>query len=367
MERFTEAANMISYSYDETGLRTRKGISGTQTWFDRDAAGNLVHETRNDGANHLYYYYDANGSIGSISYNGVRYAFRKNLQGDVIAILDTDGEVVARYTYDAWGKVLSVTDANGNANTSSTFIGNVNPIRYRGYYYDKETGWYYLNSRYYDPEVKRFINADTTDILSATGNLYDKNLFAYCDNNPVMRVDVGGEFWDTIFDVVSLVASIVDVVSSPSDPMAWAGLGTDVVCLVTPGLTGGGTLVRAASKADDVVDAVRAVDRVDDVVDTVNTAKKVDFYVTPMGDTIPATLPEFNNNLSRLENRGGKFYGVDSRGPVRIRVEQHFQKPGWNGPYNPYHCEPHFHIDRRQNGWSGGFQKSYTGLMRWLR
>ena len=81
-------ANMISYSYDETGLRTRKGISGTQTWFDRDAAGNLVHETRNDGANHLYYYYDANGSIGSISYNGVRYASRKNLQGDVIPIID---------------------------------------------------------------------------------------------------------------------------------------------------------------------------------------------------------------------------------------------------------------------------------------
>ena len=92
---------MISYSYDETGLRTRKGISGTQTWFDRDAAGNLVHETRNDGANHLYYYYDANGSIGSISYNGVRYAFLKNLQGDVVAILDTNSNIVARYTYDA--------------------------------------------------------------------------------------------------------------------------------------------------------------------------------------------------------------------------------------------------------------------------
>ncbi len=95
-----------------------------------------------------------------ISYNGVRYAFRKNLQGDVIAILDTSGNVVARYTYDAWGGILSVTDGNGNANTSSTFIGNVNPIRYRGYYYDTETGWYYLNSRYYDPQVKNgFINA----------------------------------------------------------------------------------------------------------------------------------------------------------------------------------------------------------------
>ena len=114
-----------------------------------------------------FVYYDANGSIGSISYNGVRYAFLKNLQGDVVAILDTNSNIVARYTYDAWGKVLSVTDANGNANTSSTFIGNVNPIRYRGYYYDTETGWYYLNSRYYDPQVKRFINAD--GIIGANG------------------------------------------------------------------------------------------------------------------------------------------------------------------------------------------------------
>ena len=181
---------MISYSYDETGFRTRKGMTGTQTWFDRDAAGNLVHETRNNGKDHLYYYYDARDSIGSISYNGVRYAFRKNLQGDVIAILDTSGNVVARYTYDAWGKVLSVTDANGNANTSSTFIGNVNPIRYRGYYYDTETRWYYLNSRYYDPTVKRFINADSQTDTSLGGVGY--NLFVYCGNNPVTYSDMEG-------------------------------------------------------------------------------------------------------------------------------------------------------------------------------
>ena len=96
-------ASVIQYGYDESGLRTRK-YTGTYTVFDRDASGNLVFETRNNGTNHLYYYYDANGSISSISYNGVRYAFRKNLQGDVIAILDTSSNVVARYTYDAWGK-----------------------------------------------------------------------------------------------------------------------------------------------------------------------------------------------------------------------------------------------------------------------
>ena len=182
-------SQMVTYTYDESGLRTRKYNGSEYTYYDRDASGNLVHETRNDGANHLYYYYDANGSIGSISYNGVRYAFLKNLQGDVVAILDTSGNVVARYTYDAWGKVLSVTDANGNANTSSTFIGNVNPIRYRGYYYDTETGWYYLGTRYYDPQVKRFLNSDM--IAEEIGSL-GYNLFSYCKNDPVNRIDSEG-------------------------------------------------------------------------------------------------------------------------------------------------------------------------------
>ena len=194
---------MVTYTYDESGLRTRKYNGSEYTYYDRDAAGNLVHETRNNGKDHLYYYYDANGSIGSISHNGVRYAFLKNLQGDVIAILDTEGEVVARYTYDAWDKVLSVTDANGNINTSSTFIGKVNPIRYRGYCYDTETGWYFLNSRYYDPQVRRFINTD--GIIGANGTFTGYNLFAYCNNNPVIYSDPDGKF---LFGAILLGALI---------------------------------------------------------------------------------------------------------------------------------------------------------------
>ena len=263
-------SQMVTYTYDESGLRTRKYNGSEYTYYDRDASGNLVHETRNDGANHLYYYYDANGSIGSISYNGVRYAFRKNLQGDAIAILDTDGEVVARYTYDAWGKVLSVTDANGNAITSATHVANANPIRYRGYYYDTDTGWYYLNSRYYDPEVKRFINADTTDILSATGNLYDKNLFAYCDNNPVMRVDVGGEFWHIVAGTVigGLISGITSAVTQKitTGSVDWGRVGTATLAGAASGalastgigavgqMVGGATISMANNAVDQVVE-----------------------------------------------------------------------------------------------------------------
>ena len=98
---------------------------------------------------------------------------------------------MARYTYDAWGKVLMVTDGNGNINTSSTFIGNVNPIRYRGYYYDTETGWYYLNSRYYDPQVRRFINAD--EMIHNGYEFFGCNQFAYGLNNPVNVCDMSGQ------------------------------------------------------------------------------------------------------------------------------------------------------------------------------
>ena len=179
----------VGYTYDESGLRVKKNLGSSETFYDRDASGKLVHEKR--GSNHLYYYYSEDGSIGSISYNGTRYAFRKNLQGDVIALLDTTGKVVAQYAYDAWGNILSVTDASGSAITSSTHIANINPIRYRGYYYDTETKWYYLNSRYYDPAVRRFINADSA-VSGNDDQITGKNLFAYCFNNPVMLTDEAG-------------------------------------------------------------------------------------------------------------------------------------------------------------------------------
>ena len=143
-----------------------------------------------------------------------------------------------------------------------------NPFRYRGYYYDTETGFYYLNSRYYDPVIGRFISLDDIDVLAATPmGLTDKNLFAYCDNNPVTRVDHGGGFWDTVFDVISLGASIVDVCVNPTDPWAWAGLAGDAVDLV-PILTGVGEATRAVKAT------VKVADKATDVVDTAKTVYK---------------------------------------------------------------------------------------------
>jgi len=130
--------------------------------------------------------YDESGSPYSFIYNGTQYYYVKNLQGDVMRIVDTTGSVVANYTYDAWGKVTS----------SGNIVGLYNPIRYRGYYYDTDTGFYYLQSRYYDPAIKRFISADDASLLGANGDFTSLNLYAYCGNNPVARSDDGGEAWN---------------------------------------------------------------------------------------------------------------------------------------------------------------------------
>ena len=135
----------------------------------------------------LFYYYDVNGICGFSYHDGAsesRYIYRKNLQGDITDIIDSSGNIVASYTYDSWGNVLTKTGT----------LADVNPFRYRGYYQDNETGWYYLNSRYYDSLVGRFINADDVGILSETaGDINGLNLYAYCYNNPVMYIDPSGE------------------------------------------------------------------------------------------------------------------------------------------------------------------------------
>ena len=173
-----------------------------------------------------------------------------NVQGDVVAIVDSDGYVMVQYDYDAWGKPIRTQYAD---ETVSTYITYFNPLRYRGYVYDQETGLYYLQSRYYDPEIGRFINADA---FTSTGQgVLGNNMFAYCGNNPVNRSDVEGNFWDTIFDVVSLVVSVVEVINNPDDPMAWIGLVGDAVDLI-PFVTGVGEVTRGIRIANGACEAI---------------------------------------------------------------------------------------------------------------
>ncbi|MGD9679428.1 MAG: RHS repeat-associated core domain-containing protein [Vulcanibacillus sp.] len=119
-----------------------------------------------------------------MNYNGSEYFYITNLQGDVIELVDINGSSVVKYKYDAWGNIIY--------QTPNQTIGDINPFRYRSYYFDEDTGLYYLQSRYYDPEVGRFISAD--GFFGSVGNALSHNAYAYCENNPVMYVDPEGEF-----------------------------------------------------------------------------------------------------------------------------------------------------------------------------
>ena len=179
-----------TYSYNENSIRTKKVIGSTTT--DYYLADNVM-VAEKKGSNLITYMFDENGERYGFLYNSTPYYYVRNMQGDVIRILNQYGSIVARYEYDAWGKVLKVTNNAGTVQTASTFIGNINPIRYRGYYYDAETGFYYLQSRYYDPETCRFINADEPEmVVLATDILLAKGLYIYCDNDPINNIDTSG-------------------------------------------------------------------------------------------------------------------------------------------------------------------------------
>ncbi len=193
LETVSDSQMDYTYTYNIDDLRTEKknNKTGEVTAYQM-TDGVIAAQTTKDSAgkvkNKMVFTYDSNDSIIAMRYNGTQYFYQKNGQDDIIGIVDGGGKVVVQYSYDSWGKLLDIT--------GDTALGNANPFRYRSYYYDNETGFYYLGGRYYDAEVGRFINADTTDLLTVTPErLTDKNLYAYCDNNPVVRKDEGGQFW----------------------------------------------------------------------------------------------------------------------------------------------------------------------------
>lgn len=200
----------VSYTYDRTGLRSTKTVNGT-TYHYAYAGDKLVWQEW-DGNEFFFFYDESNAPIGfwyhPASGSNVTGYYMTTQQGDITRIEDVNGNVLATYEYDAWGKLIS----------SSGSLATINPLRYRGYYYDTETELYYLSSRYYDPKVSRFINADSTDAVLSANGLYDQNLFAYCDNNPVMRTDMGGEIWNLI--VGGAIGGFIGAVTSMSENIA---------------------------------------------------------------------------------------------------------------------------------------------------
>ena len=253
----------FEYKYGPDNLRYSKKVDGTETVYYWD---NDVLMGEKTGNNVTQYLYDASGIVGMI-YNKNYYYFEKNLYGDVLRVYNSSGGLAASFTYDSYGNQLS---ASGSMADKVHF-------RYRGYYYDGETGFYYLQSRYYDPSICRFISADQYELVGALSDTVGQlNLYAYCNNNPIMYTDPSGQWIETVFDLLSLGASIVEVVINPVNPWAWAGLVGDAVDLL-PFVTGVGESVRVTKMVkytDDIIDAsydtikfVKATDNVGDFAD----------------------------------------------------------------------------------------------------
>lgn len=221
----------ISYSYDADGYRVSKTVNGTKYTYQY-VNGKLVHETR--GQQSFNYYYDASGYLTAIKYHltagGTEYAYyaTHNSRGDVLGLYNGNGDLVAKYEYDSWGNVLSVKNASGTAITDQNNVGNLNPIRYRSYYLDSETGLYYLMARYYDPVTHRFINSDNQ--VSKTGKLGGYNLFIYCNNNPLNLSDPTGQWPDWGALITGVVTAAIGVVAIAA-VVVTAGAATPLVAL----------------------------------------------------------------------------------------------------------------------------------------
>ena len=198
----TVDGKQVSYTYDMSGVRTSKTVNGT-TYNYTTLSGKVMRQQW--GNKSLEFIYDDGNQPFAMIYNdgstSTLYYYVLNTQGDVIALLNANGTLAASYNYGAWGN-YSVHGADGKKTTDATFIGHINPLRYRGYYYDRETRLYYLQSRYYDFANCRFINADTFATTDANGFL-SANMFAYCENNPVGNSDPNGEFLNTLIGAVT--------------------------------------------------------------------------------------------------------------------------------------------------------------------
>ena len=185
LTQITDGEEEISYAYNGDGQRVSKTVNGTTTEYIYN--GDIL-AGQKTGDDILVFMYDNNGDPFGFICNGTEYYYIKNAQNDVTAIASADGTIIANYYYDSWGKLTEIT--------GDTEIAELNPIRYRSYYYDSETEWYYLNTRYYSPELCRFINAD--EYVYTGQDVVSCNMFVYCSNDPINKLDLGGNAWSDV-------------------------------------------------------------------------------------------------------------------------------------------------------------------------
>lgn len=186
--------NSIEYKYNENGIRISKKVADKEVKYYLEGK-DIIFETY--GNNVIYYIRSTMDDLIGFKYNDDMYYYEKNSNDDIIGILDSTLSPIVKYTYDSWGKIISITDAQGvDISNDNSHIANINPFRYRSYYYDRESKLYYLNSRYYNPEWGRFLNPDA--YISTGQGINSYNMYCYCENNPINKTDADGTSWKSV-------------------------------------------------------------------------------------------------------------------------------------------------------------------------
>ncbi|MBR1813780.1 MAG: hypothetical protein IJ773_08155 [Lachnospiraceae bacterium] len=312
LQSVTKNGVTTTFQYDAQGRRISKTTGGITTEYFYNGSALTALKKGNDL---VQFVYDANGRPVFMCVNGTtEYAYLYNGQGDVTGLVDSGNNVVVSYEYDSWGKVTDIDDYSG------CFLSNLNPIGYRAYVYDQETGLYYLGKRYYDAGAGRFIGPDAVAVInSKKRTLYELNLYAYCDNNPVKRKDLGGFFWETVWDVLSLGESIAVVLADPWDPMNWFALSGDIVDVAIPCIGGLGEAVKAsriATKVDDLGDVIiirRATDFNETYQDLSKSLSRVN-GITSSEKAIGTAIHTAYKNLPELLEVGKKNFYIPRAG-----------------------------------------------------
>ena len=192
--RWTYGGGYYEYVYNDQGLRIQKKDYRGVTWNYTYDGDRLIRETSNNAT--LDFLYDENGNLyGFIKDNTDKYFYIRDALQNILGIVDVLGNIVVKYFYNAWGTTINTQD------TSSSGIGSLNPFRYKGYYYDGESGLFYCNSRYYSPELCRWISPDSIEFLDPE-SINGLNLYAYCGNDPINKYDPAGYFAVTLITLL---------------------------------------------------------------------------------------------------------------------------------------------------------------------
>ena len=298
------------YTYNSLGLRTSKEVGEVLTIYKYEGSKLIgLTRTENDDVINMEFNYDQNNILIGFTIENNEYFYIRDILGNILGIIDQEGNVVVYYKYDVYGNLI-LKDVKID-NLASRY----NPFIYKGYYYDVETGLFWLSSRYYSPELCRFISPDDVGYLDPS-SINGLNLYSYCMNDPINYADPSGHWVETVFDLFSLGVSIVEVIINPYDPLNWAGLAGDALDLI-PFVTGVGETVRGVKVV------AKGVDMADDVYDTIKIMKVADLtddaWDTVRGLDRAGDFTQSTMSAGRRIHKGYKTFDIDGKEFRRFR------------------------------------------------